>query len=86
MKNLFFIVMVVLTITITSCSNVEVREYTYAEMMTLVAIEKAFVTPNELPVYDSNGNIFSLPIIKIDDVGYFPYNSEDKSIKYCPVQ
>ena len=85
MKNLFFIVMVVLAITITSCNSVTVREYTYAEMMTLVAIEKATITSDSLYLQDINENIIALPIVKVGEVGYYPVCEEGAFI-YYPVE
>ena len=85
MKNLFFIVMVVLAITITSCNSVTVRQYTYAEMMTLVAIEKATVTSDSLYLQDYNEKVIALPIVKVGEVGYYPV-CEGNSFIYYPVE
>ena len=77
--------MVVLAITITSCNSVPVREYTYAEIMTLVAIEKATVTSDSLLLKDSNNEVIALPIIKVGEVGYYPVCEGDIFI-YYPVE
>lgn len=85
MKKLFFFVMIILTITITSCNSVTVKEYTYAEMMTLVAIEKATITSDSLYLQDMNEKIIALPIIKVGEVGYYPV-CEGNIFIYYPVE
>ena len=85
MKNLFFIVMVVLAITITSCGSTEIRPYTYAEIQTLIAIDKAVRTTDSLYIQDVNETTFALPIVKVGEVGYYPVY-EDGSIIYYPVE
>ena len=77
--------MVLLAITITPCNSVTIREYTYAEMMTLVAIEKANITSDSLYLKDNNDKIFALPIIKVGEVGYYPV-CEGNIFNYYPVE
>ena len=88
MNKLFLFVMVILTITITSCtseSESELRTFTYAEMMTLVAIEKATITSDSLYLKDINENTIALPIVKVGEVGYYPVCEGDAFI-YYPVE
>lgn len=85
MNKLFLVVVVILTITITSCNSVTVRQYTYAEMMTLVAIEKATITSDSLYLKDINENTIALPIVKVGEVGYYPVCEGDAFI-YYPVE
>ena len=85
MKRYLFFVMVVLTITITSCGSTEIRPYTYAEIQTLIAIDKAVRTTDSLYIQDVNETTFALPIVKVGEVGYYPVY-EDGSIIYYPVE
>ena len=86
MKNLFFIVMVVLAITISSCtSESELRTFTYAEMQTLIAMEVAVRTTDSLYLQDLNEKTLALPIVRINDIGYYPIY-EDVQIIYYPVK
>ena len=86
MNKIFFFVMVVLTITISSCtSESELRTFTYAEMQTLIAMEVAVRTTDSLYLQDLNEKTLALPIVRINDIGYYPIY-EDVQIIYYPVK
>ena len=86
MKKLILFLLVILTISITSCTNRK-ESYSYEEITTLIAVGKA--TESDLKITIENPNNYDKYelsiIIVMDKYGYYPAFAEDATLRYYQV-
>ena len=85
MKKLTILFILILGITMISCNSLQ-DSYSYEEITTLVAIEKAAETTDSLYVTGDFITPQKYPIIRIEDIGYYPGCSYDGFLRYYKVK